>query len=112
MKQTVVSEFLRWWASPSSNPDFPKRFLRPVRYQRGGGMDDEDALWLVQRSLDHEDVQFVSEVENDGRTCVELLFTDPVTLLRHRARFEMVVDGESIVSVIESSEIVNLQTST
>ena len=107
MTTTVINEFLEWWSRPGSNPNFPKRFTRPVQYRRGGGVDDEDALWLIQRSMAHEEVEILSVKADGAKTVAQLLFTDPVTLLRHRARFEIVVDGEQIVSVVEESEIVD-----
>ena len=104
-KQKMVSEFLDWWAKPDSNPEFSGCFVRPVRYQHGGGMDDEDAIWLIEQSLGHDDVEVVSVVERNGRATIELRYIDPVTLLRHWGRLDLTVNADQIVSVVEQSEI-------
>lgn len=104
--KSAVSEFLQWWIDPSSNPRFPDRFLRPVRYRHGGGMDDEAALWLIGQSLGQIDVSILSESEDVNCSRVELVCTDPVTLLRHRHRFEVVVEDDQILSVIEEFEMI------
>jgi hypothetical protein len=54
----------------------------------------------------YEDIEVVSETQDGDRTYIEILYTDPVTGLRHRGRFELVVAGEQIVSVVEQSEII------
>lgn len=103
-KQKMVSEFMRWWSKPECNPQFSGCFVRPVQYQRGGGMDDEDAVWLIEQSLGHDDVEVVSAVEGDGNATIELRCTDPVTLLRHRVRIDLTVNADQILSVVEQSQ--------
>ena len=105
MQHDIVSEFLRWWSKPQSSPDFSARFARPIRYQRGGGVNDEDALWLIEQSMGHDDVEVVSESSGRSSRSVTVHCTDPVTLLRHRVSFTLVADGERIVSVVERGEI-------
>ena len=68
-------------------------------------MNDEDAIWLIEESLGHDDVEVVSVVEGDGNASIELFYTDPVTLLRHRGCIDLIVNAEQIVSVVERSEI-------
>lgn len=106
MRRPVISEFLEWWIDPSSNAQFPDRFVRPVRYRRGGGMDDESALWLIGQSGGQQEVSILSESEEAGCTRLELVCTDPVTLLRHRVRFEIFAERDQILSVVETVDAV------
>ncbi|MFP2926207.1 hypothetical protein ACLESO_13515 [Pyxidicoccus sp. 3LG] len=104
----LAADFLRWWMDPGSHPDFRSQFAPGFSYRKEPvGLSDEDAVWLIEQSLPWEEVQ-VKSLAFEGDTAVlEIEGIDPVTRLRHRKDLRIVIQGNSVVSVVERGEILD-----
>jgi hypothetical protein len=104
--EQVASDFLRWWANPTSVPGLRSRFEPGFTYQmEPAGLSGDYAVWLIEQSppWEHVDVKSCSITGDTAALVVE--GTDPVTLLRHRVSWSLVIRNGRIASVLERSEL-------
>ncbi|RYZ17655.1 MAG: hypothetical protein EOO70_01305 [Myxococcaceae bacterium] len=101
----LIDAFLRWWIDPRSIPGFSSRFVTGFSFQtKPAGLVDEDAVWFVEQRMPWSGVEVKKRVIEGDSAIVVLEGEDPVTALRHRVTFRIVVSGRQISSVLESFE--------
>ena len=107
-QERLLHSFLSWWTNSESVPNFSECFADDIRYHMEPvGLADRGAIWLVEQSLDWGDVEVLKAKLRGDTGYLAIEGTDPVTGLRHRIRWELVIEGEKILSVLEHSEILD-----
>jgi hypothetical protein len=102
MTKQIADEFLGWWIDPASNPGFSRRFAHGFTYRKEPvGLADSEAVWFIEQKLPWSKVDVRSKKAEGDTALILIEGVDPVTDLRHEIRWELVVRGERIVSVVE-----------
>ncbi|MFP2905392.1 hypothetical protein ACLESD_10110 [Pyxidicoccus sp. 3LFB2] len=104
----LATEFLQWWVNPQSSPGFSSQFMPGFVFRMEPvGLADQDAVWLVEQKLPWSGVEVKSQHIEGEMAVLVIEGVDPVTELRHRVGFSIVVRAGRIASVTERIEILS-----